>query len=337
MKSEVVLAMAKNVLQNYDIISGKIFKKGTSQEIQNMLRILIETYQIKRKDAEELLDHVMVFNEPGDWPRLDILKEAISSPQKNELVFPLSKKQLIIINRLLFHPKEEYMFIMTGIGGSGKSTYLNIIKQLFQNDVSPCSLSDLTNEFNVAEAVKHRLIASDELARGELNLPIVKQLVSKQMIHCNPKNRTPYDVKSQSSLVYCCNKAPKLDVTDTGILRRIVYFEMNKKIKNPDPSMKDKEYTKEDLMDIVRAAYALESKWENEDWFDYFRTDTHKYLMKDNSVYLCSDCITYDEYVQLAREKGLKPYAEPSWIEISDLFKEWIKEEEAEKLKEELF
>ena len=157
------------------------------------------------------------------------------------------------------------------------------------------------------------------------------------MIHCNPKYRTPYDVKSQSSLVYCCNKAPKLDVTDTGILRRIVYFEMNKKIKNPDPSMKDKEYTKEDLMDIVRAAYALESKWENEDWFDYFRTDTHKYLMKDNSVYLCSDCITYDEYVQLAREKGLKPYAEPSWIEISDLFKEWIKEEEAEKLKEELF
>ena len=74
-----------------------------------------------------------------------------------------------------------------------------------------------------------------------------------------------------------------LAAVQIGILRRIVYFEMNTKIKNPNPTLKEKVFKYEDLLLMVRAAYALESKWENEDWFDYFRLDTHKYLMKNNS------------------------------------------------------
>lgn len=332
MKDNVIISMANEFRCDYDIISGKIFYKNTSKEVENVLKEIVEKFQLKRKDAEELLDHCMLYNEKGLWPELDIVKDAKIAPLPDKLAFPLTEKQLIILNRIFFHPNDEIMFITTGIGGSGKSTFLNIIKQIFDNDVSPCSLSDLTNEFNVAEAVKHRIIASDELAKGELNLPIIKQLVSKQMIHVNPKNRTPYEVKSQSVLFFCCNKAPRIDVTDTGVLRRIVYYEMNTKIKNPNPLLRDKLFTKDDLLGFLTTAYKFEKTWKTKDWFSYFEQETHKYLMKDNSVYICKYSEDYFDYSNACRNKGLKPYSEPIWEQIRELFKEWEVNDELEGL-----
>ena len=319
-----ILASLKNV--NY--INGKYF--NNDEEILYIDKYLSRTicnnlgYLCNDSDLKEVKTLLINWSDPGDkWPELPIVKEArrlgkLTKDDGVELPFPLEPKQLMIINRLLFHPEDEVMFITTGVGGSGKSTFLNIIKQLFNNDCYSASVSDLSNNFIVAEAVKHRLIASDELAKGDLDTKVLKTLASKQNLAINPKNLPPHEVKTQSALFWCCNIPPRIDCTDTGILRRIVFYERNTKIANPDKSLNSRHYSYEELLIIARRSLA----YEDDEWDKYFTEESHYYIMKDNSVYLC-DANTYSEYKELCSAKGLKAYSEPNWITIKRLFNEW--------------
>lgn len=140
----------------------------------------------------------------------------------------------------------------------------------------------------------------------------------------NPKNMRPHEIISNSGLFYCCNKAPKIDVTDTGILRRIIYYERNTVIKNPNVWLKDKKYTEEELLWFCRRALAFE----NVNWRDQFLKETHKYLMKENSVYLCGmGSATYENYKEQCKSKGYKAYSENNYHEIKNLFKTWLEED----------
>lgn len=341
MKKTDELMIITELNENFQYISGKLFDIRTNKEIkESELKKFILNTVIKNqgyitkdgviiplliKDIEDIMDNLLALNRNELWPELPLVtraRELGPIPLDSKLAFPLTKKQLIIINRMLFHPKDEALFITTGVGGSGKSTFLNLIKQLFDNDYSPATLSDLSNDFTLAEAIKHRLICSDELAQGELDNKNLKTLASKQSVFANPKHKTGYTVDTQSALFWCCNDAPKINATDTGILRRIVFYCRNKVIENPDTSLNKKEFSEDELLDILR--YSLNFEYKGLEWKKPFDKESHYTVMKDNSVYICKDARTYEEYRTLCIEKGLKPFSEPNWRKLSELFEEWM-------------
>lgn len=312
-------------------ISGKYFNQDNNEisNIDNYIKQACKSKQYipKISDIDEIKKQLQIESMETLWPDLPIVTEAKNlgpitkdSPEINNAPFDLEAKQLLILNIILFHPNDEVMFITTGRARTGKSTYLNIIKQIFGDDTASIPLSEL-NGFMVAEAVKKRLIASDELGKGDLDTKILKTMISKQELDVNPKYGRPFHVKCQSSLFYCCNKAPRIDITDTGILRRIIFYERDKVIENPDTSLNQKRYSHEELLWFIRRALAYETVYPK--WKEYFKQETYKYLMKDNSVYICRDYATYPEYKDACSKKGLKAYSEPNWIDIRELFKEW--------------
>ena len=340
MKADIFELIRDDLYKRFRIISGKIFDIHNNEVPQNVLfqRLMmgdlrkIYNTPIKGSDCEELLSDLNILGTTGFWPELPLFAQAKNlGPITDDSVlpFPLDDKQLMIINRLCFHPEDEVMFITTGIGGSGKSTFLNIIKQLFNNDVSAASVSDLANPFMVAEAVKHRLIASDELAKGELDSKVLKQLASKQLIEVNPKHIASYTVQSQSALFWCCNKTPKVDCSDSGMLRRVVFYSRNTKIQNPDPSLNKKQYTTDELLMILRRALAFE----NDNWKDTFMDETHALLIRSNAVgkYLIANLnnklnLSYDGYTHYCYTNGFKAYNRDNYDQLMDLFKEWLDE-----------
>lgn len=300
-------------------ISGKWFLDG--KELKDIDRYLLSVdINLNSIDKVKKVKDMFItlYGEDGDWLELPIIQEAKRQKELQPLCFPLNTQQLTIINRLLLGQNEEVCFICTGVGGSGKSTFLNIVKQIFDNDVAACTLSEL-NGFNISEAVSHRLIASDELASDELNNGLLKSIISRQCIQVNPKNQTPYQTKCQSALFFCCNEAPKIDLDDTGMLRRIIYYKMDKKIENPDRTLNHKAWTHEDLVNIV--AHALSVNTEN--WKEQFEEDTHYYLLKNNSVYRFRDTKEYSDYVKECNMARLKPFSEPKWSSIKALISEW--------------
>jgi len=325
-----------------EFISGKFFYNDN--EIKNIDRYLGKVYYkytnifINDRDLNYMKNGVInnpMNEEKVDWPRPTIIDEALRLHEEGynpkQCPFPLDDKQLIILYMLLFHPEQEVFFITTGIGGSGKSTFLNIIKQLFDNDVSSTPLGNLGDPFILAEALKHRLIASDELGTGEVNLPIVKTVVSKQFIQVNEKYGATYNTKAQSALFFCCNQAPKIDISDTGMLRRIVYYSRNTKIKNPDPKFKNKQWSHEDLIDFILCALNVSFVYKEDDidaWKEAFADETNCYLITTNSVGLYykhihngSHILDYSAYKDYCHSNGYKPFARHKYEEIL----EWVK------------
>ena len=299
-------------------ISGKWFYK--EEEIRDIRKyMLVSGYAESLHELDEIIDlYKVMYGESGVWPDLPIVAEAKAITKLEPLCYPLNIKQLKIINYLLRHD-EEIFFILTGVGGSGKSTFGNIICQLFDNDTASLNLSDLGDDFKLATGINHRLIYSTEINSDEINNGVLKQLFSNEEITINPKFQTPYKARCQSAFFFNCNKNPKLDLSDTGMLRRILYYSMDEKIKNPDPTLNKKNWEHKDLVNIVAHALAVDMT----NWKDDFTKETRYNLVKDNSVYRFRDVEKYTEYADKCKEEGMKPFSKPNWDLVRDLLKEW--------------
>lgn len=306
--------------------SGKWFIAG--DEIRDIKRYMVRIPELQissADDLQKLIDYYIVrYGQEDLWPPLTIIQEAkdrIAEGKVKDMVFPLTEKQLLII-RILLDGNEERMFIATGRGGTGKSTFLNIIRQIYGNDFSACPLSEMTG-YNLTEALKHRIVASDELSADDLDSRALKTIISRQPVQLNGKYERPVQIVAQSALFYCCNRPPRIEVDDTGILRRIVYYEMDSVITNPDPEKQKHVYTHDELVDIVAHAYMVDKT----NWFDKFKEETRKYIKATNSVWIHKSAPTYAEYKERCRDSGLHPYSLPRYEKIRDIFREWDDED----------
>lgn len=312
------LAEHIKIKEDLEFISGKWFKN--KKEIKDIRKYLVNLGWFKSvAKLDETIDmYILLYGTTGFWYDLPIIEDAKNLKELKELCYPLNEKQLKIINYLLRHD-EEIFFILTGVGGSGKSTFGNIICQIFENDTASLNLSDLSDPFMLATGVNHRLIYSTEINSDEVNNGKLKQLFSNEEITVNPKFEKPYKTRCQSAFFFNCNIVPKLDLCDTGILRRILYYSMNEKIKNPNPKLNKTAWNYEDLVNIV--AHALKIDMTN--WQKDFEEETRYNLVKNNSVYLLKDKDNYKDYANACREKGYKPFSEIKFLEIRTLLKEW--------------
>lgn len=314
-------------------INGKWFKN--TEEILNINYYLMGRFNFNSiSQIKDVIDFIKILSEEDEtlkWPEMKIITYAKNYKTPHEMAFPLNNKQLMIINRLLMQ-QDEKMFIVYGCGGSGKSTFLNIVKQIFNAQFASLNLEQLSNEFTLAKAVGKRLICSDELNGSDLNNAVLKTIISRQPVMINPKNMSPYQATINASLLFSCNKAPRIDISDTGMIRRVCYYEMNQKIKDPDPSFQKQVYNFDDLVNIVWHALQLDTK----DWEKLFEQETREILTKNNSVYLgyryykevmkvekLGYGYDYSFYKSYCQNYGYKAYNLINWNEIKEQLIEW--------------
>ena len=314
-KTERTYALTRGKLK---FISGKWFYKDT--EIKHIHKYLYKMGIFESpNELQQVIDsYIILYGNSGKWPPPEIIAEAAKIKELKPLCYPLTEKQLIIINYLLRHD-EEIFFILTGVGGSGKSTFANIIVQIFDNDTAALTLSDLGNDFKLATGINKRLIYSTEINSDDINNGALKQLTSNEEITVNGKFEKPYKATCQSAFFFHCNVNPRLDLSDTGMLRRILYYSMNEKIKNPDPALKSMEWTREDIVNIVAHAMQVDMT----DWQKKFEKETRYNLLKDNSVYRFRSMANYKDYEAACIDERLRPFSKPRWEDIKKLIKEW--------------
>ena len=309
---------------NYECISGKWYKEG--KELRNPRAFIARDGYLELCGSIDKLDSLLeaynlMYGQVGWWPELPILNEArqiLKMPKKDlpDLPIELTLQQKIIIRCLL--EQKDNLFIICGAGGSGKSTFLNLIRQIFDNDYVDLSLDQLANPFELATGVTHRLISSTEINTDNLDNGKLKQLVSHEVITVNHKHQEPYQVQTQSQLIFVCNKPPRMDLSDTGLLRRIIYYGMEKPIAKPDPTIATRKFHSYELALIVAECLRLDLT----DWKEYFITDTRYYLSKYHSVYR-ANTNSYPQYRFYCQENGYKALSRANFEEIYDLFTEW--------------
>ena len=152
----------------------------------------------------------------------------------------LPKKQLLFeVVGYCFIRKNVYekFFICYGEGSTGKSTYLNLIgKLLGEQNTTFLSLKDLNEKFHPAELFGKLANIGDDISSKFIeDSDILKKLISGQETMIQQKYKRPISFSNFAKLIYTANRIPSFEDRTSGMMRRMMLIEINKKIDTPDP------------------------------------------------------------------------------------------------------
>lgn len=310
-------------------INDKEYAYNGAGSIRSVLVELLPDYLGSNAKMNSFLAYVTdMYFEDGEWPEMERLAKAkqliAEGYRPKELAYPLNEKELKIIHYLIDgDPKDNYAIFFHGIGGSGKTTVCNLIAQLFGKlDVSYCKFNSIGEKFARESLMGKRLWYDSDISVehwSEYEASFMKKVVTGDYDQQEKKGKDPYTTNYRCRALFCCNKAPKFDVSDSGLLRRILYYNKNVKFDKPIGGLDKKKYTEEELVDIICAALLTDMT----NWTDDFIDETHEIIMNSNNVYKYGMIGGYDSYCVACSGANTRPFGEDKWLLLRGLFSEW--------------
>jgi len=196
--------------------------------------------QKQLRDSYHMLDEKLVFSnmepskkdyaskrlpyplEPGETPAYDKLMDTLYDPEEREKIEWAIGSIVSGESRKL-----QKFLVLYGDSGTGKSTVLNIIQQLFEGYYSVFdakSLGSANNQFALEAFSSNPLVAiqhDGDLSKIEDNTRL-NSLVSHEAMVVNEKHKNLYKNSFKSFLFMGTNKPVKITDSKSGIIRRLI-------------------------------------------------------------------------------------------------------------------
>lgn len=147
---------------------------------------------------------------------------------------------------------EEAVFILHGTGANGKSTKIQILRDLagdYGENVQPETLASVRYQSgsaptpDIARLRSARCVTTVETAEGfHLNEPLIKQLTSREPLTARFLHRDPFEFSPTFKIWLATNHRPAVRGTDWGIWRRLRLIPFTATIPSDrrDPHLIDK-------------------------------------------------------------------------------------------------
>ena len=180
------------------------------------------------------------FNENCQFSeRIDDFMKFISSgdPIKMQLLYELAGYCLLRRNKF------QKFFILCGNGGTGKSTFVNIIKRMFRDEyVSNVALSQFDQDYHLSTLIGSMVNIDDDASSDKVlkDAGRFKSITVGNPVLVRPIYSEPVKLYSTATIIICANEMPKIMDSSEGLYRRLMLIELNNKIKNPDRDFEDK-------------------------------------------------------------------------------------------------
>lgn len=153
-------------------------------------------------------------------------------------------------------------FILTGEGKNGKSTILNVIKNLLGKDnyvsIEP---RELEQTFKPAGLQNKLANFGDDISNKYLeNASIFKKVVTGESFQVERKYAQPFDMESYATQIFCSNEMPRVNDVSDGFNRRLVLIPFNATFSSSDddydPFIEDKLTNTESMEYLLKVAVA---------------------------------------------------------------------------------
>lgn len=279
------------------------------------------TKLVDQKELEQdLISEYMAENRTSKWP---LPRIALMAKEKGPIGYIpdmfsfLDMKTRIIFAKILFHfsTDNQHFFYIQGTGGSGKSTVLNVIRQLLDDDYSVADPSVDLGKFDLVDTIGKRLISNDDIAGDFRDNSELKKVAMGEPVRVHIKMKESYTLKEYySNILFLGNLKPVFDITDRGMTRRAVWHKMDKVAEKPDPSLKNRRYTDEELVPLAQYLLSIEIGMEDK-WMDFLCEETTRNILEQDNVYQWKTAKTisddeaprdYSDYVAFCADNGKK-------------------------------
>ncbi len=162
--------------------------------------------------------------------------------------------------------RQQKFLILTGEGGSGKSTLIKCFEMLVgQRNISNVSLTDLQQRFSSVELMGSLLNSCADLEIGALtDTSMIKKLVGEDSIKGERKGKDLVFFKNYAKLIFSTNELPLVKSEKTnGFYRRLLVLPMSKVPERKDPDLFQKLEAEKDYL-LMLAVQALERMYQQE-------------------------------------------------------------------------
>lgn len=177
---------------------------------------------------------------PEYSPRIDEFMKELTDGDVIKMNFLYQIAGYCLLKKNIF----EKFVICRGEGGTGKSTYMNLLHRLVGGDAncSHVSLPDFDKDYYLATMTNKLLNIDDDVVDGKLlsNTGKFKSLISGNIISVRNIYQAVSTFVPFCTCIFSCNRLPSISDKTTGLYRRMILIELNKKVKHPDPTFMTK-------------------------------------------------------------------------------------------------
>ena len=179
-------------------------------------------------------------SDPPYSPRIDQFMKDVCNGDPIKMQFLYQIAGYCLLKKNIF----EKFVICKGEGGTGKSTYMNLLHRMVGGDVN-CShvgLSEMDKDYYLASTISKLLNIDDDVVDGKMleNSGRFKSIVSGNIISVRQIYREVVSFVPYITCIFSCNKLPRIMDKTSGLYRRMILIELNHKVEKPDPLFMNK-------------------------------------------------------------------------------------------------
>ena len=324
----------ENIIKKYDFkfSDGVYIINNEIITLDNIYRLMWKNERLLPTDVDDIIENIEKISEPMELQN-EIFEKIKSKAVVGESQYLKSLHKLyphIEWEKLLYNiivPKTKplfHIFYDDGVGGTGKSTLLEVITKIVgENFTSNVLLDQFGNRFIFANMLgKYVNIGDDNGKNDELqNVGTLKSIITGNRVTIDRKNIAPIEVRIFAKQLFATNILPYIDFTDGGIMRRLNIVLMNEVIPK---SMKLCKLDEEEIGRIIYNVLKSEDLKTNSNKLAIISSPLYRFYSLGNDY-------SYDKYKDYCSSNGFRQMNVLNFEVKSKFIKHFIQKEKNEK------
>lgn len=226
---------------NFEFSDGVYMIKGEVISLDSIYRLFWREERLLPTEVDYIIENVEKISQPIELQGniFELIKSKAKVGRSKYLesldtLYPYIDWRGILHNILVPNSKPLFhIFYDDGVGGTGKSTLLEVLTKIVgEGFTSNVLLDQFGNRFMFSNMLgKYLNVGDDNGKNDELqNVGTLKSIITGGRVTIDRKNISPIDVRIFAKQLFATNILPYIDFTDGGIMRRLNIVQMNKVI-----------------------------------------------------------------------------------------------------------